>query len=246
MVYDLGLNEKALENLNKIDKLKVYQIEKINPDILKDIQTDTHRYVKGLFSWKPVIIKQALDMHNEILYLDAGTTLLKPINNLFKHIEQNGYLFFDCGHSIKWMTTEYVKQKFDLEKEENKWILDDNTVGIDAGFQGVSRKVYNEYIMPMYELSKDIRNFFDDGSCPEGWGTGRHDQTLFSILVQKLNYKITKHGTVSSDLNIDNKPVPFHLTHLPQQLKPETDIFRSRWNITQQSLEHYLSFIKLK
>ena len=246
MVFNLGLREDHIQELNNIDKVKIYEIEKTNPDILKDIQTDKNRYVKGLFSWKPVIIKQALDIHNEILYLDAGTTLLKPINILFEHIKENGYLFFDCGHSIKWMTTNHVINKFELNKEENKWLLDDNVFGIDAGFQGISRKIYNDYVLPMYELSKDINNFVDNGTCPQGWGTGRHDQTLFSILARKLKYNILIHGKEISYLNINNKQIPFHLTHLPNELKSETHIFRSRWKITQESLNNSLFFIRPK
>lgn len=231
MVYDLGLKEEYLNTLKNTKKLKIYKIEETNPYIFKDIQTDQNRYVKGLFSWKPVIIKQALDLYEEVLYIDAGTVLLKPIDNIFKHINQNGYLFFDCGHSIKWMTTKSIIEKFELQGEKNKWLLNEDTLGVDAGLQGISRKVYNEYVVPMYELSKDINNFVDDGSCPNGWGTGRHDQTLFSILAQKLKYKILKHGSETCYLNVDGKPVLIHVVHLPQHLKSETDIFRSRWSL---------------
>ncbi len=244
MVFDLGLSKENKNTLSKIEKVSLNEIEKTNPYILKDIQTDKQRFVKGLFSWKPVIIKQALDKYDNILYLDAGTTVLKPLNNLFEYLNQNGYLFFDCGHSIKWMSTQNVINKFELTKEENKWILNDNTFGIDAGFQGVTRKIYDEYVLPMYELSKDINIFFDDGSCPDGWGTGRHDQTLFSILVQKLKYNIITHGECISYLQVNNQPIPFHLTHLPHQLKKNTDIFRSRWHLYNQ--EENLKEIKTK
>lgn len=244
MVFDLGLNNQNKNILLDIDKVTINEIDKTNPDILKDIQTDQQRFVKGLFSWKPVVIKQALDKYDCVLYVDAGTTVLKPLDNLFKHIYQNGYLFFDCGHSIKWMSTKHVINKFELNKQENQWILDDNTFGIDAGFQGVSRKIYNDYILPMYELSKDINNFIDDGSCPNGWGTGRHDQTLFSILVQKLKYNIIKHGDHISYLNVDDKKIAFHLTHLFHQLTNDTDIFRSRWNLYNQN--ENLQHIKMK
>ena len=56
LIYNLGLNENNLSVLNKIEKVKVFEIERTNPQILTDIQTDNNRWVKGLFSWKPVII----------------------------------------------------------------------------------------------------------------------------------------------------------------------------------------------
>ena len=88
MVYDLGLSKESKEKLENIQKLNIYEIEKLNPQILEDLQTDEHRHVKGLFSWKPVVVKDALDKVPYVLYLDSGTTLLKPIDILFKHIKK--------------------------------------------------------------------------------------------------------------------------------------------------------------
>lgn len=240
-VYDLGLNDTNKQELKNIKKVEVLEIEKTNPDILKDIETGVNRKVKGLFSWKPVLIKDALDRVPYVLYLDAGTTILKPLNDLFKHIKQNGYLFFDCGASIKWMTTKYLIKKLDLNSDKNKWLLKDNTIGIDAGFQGVSREIYDSYVLPMYELSKDIQNFTDDGTCPDGWGTGRHDQTLFSILAKQLGFDVQTHDNpnVECNLLIDNSKKKFHLTHRPDGVTSETTIFRSRWNLSYPNYKIY-------
>jgi hypothetical protein len=94
-----------------------------------------------------------------VLYLDSGTTILKPLNGLFNHIKEHNYFLTDCGHSIKWMTPGYIIKKLKLDTPDKKWILDDNTFGIDAGFQGVSQIMKEKYINPLYELSKEIRNF---------------------------------------------------------------------------------------
>lgn len=247
-VYDLGLNDIHKQELKNIKKVEVLEIEKTNPDILKDIETGANRKVKGLFSWKPVLLKDALDRAPYVLYLDAGTTVLKPLNDLFKHISQNGYLFFDCGASIKWMTTEYLINKLNLNSDKNKWLLDNNTIGIDAGFQGVSRKIYDSYILPMYEFSKDIQNFTDDGTCPDGWGTGRHDQTLFSILAKQLRFDIQTHDNPNIECNllIDNNKKKFHLTHRPDRVTSETTIFRSRWNLLYPNYKTYRANTRTK
>ena len=247
-VYDLGLNDIHKEEIKAIKKVELLQIEKTNPDILTDIETGVNRNVKGLFSWKPVIIKDALDRCPYILYLDAGTTILKPLNDLFKHIVQNGYLLFDCGHSIKWMTTKYLIDKLNLDSEDNKWILEDNVFGIDAGFQGVSRALYDSYVLPMYEFTKDIKNFTDDGTCPDGWGTGRHDQTLYSIIAKQLNLDINYHDNPNKDcyLTIDNQKIPFHITHTKDRITDLTTIFRSRWNIDYTNYKINMASIKRK
>jgi hypothetical protein len=201
-----------------------------------------------LFSWKPVIIKDALDRCPYVLYLDAGTTILKPLNDLFKHIKQNGYLLFDCGHSIKWMTTKYLIDKLDLNSEDNKWLLNDDTFGIDAGFQGVSRDLYDSYVMPMYEFAKDIKNFTDDGTCPDGWGTGRHDQTLYSILARQLGLNLIYHDNPTKEcyITVDGNKMPFHITHTKDRVSDKTTIFRSRWNLDYPTYKGYASSIKRK
>ena len=38
-------------------------------------------------------------------------------------------------------------------------------------------------------MTSDITLFEDDGSADRGFGWGRHDQSIFSILVNKLNYE---------------------------------------------------------
>jgi hypothetical protein len=244
-VYDLGLTSQQITELSNIKRVKVYEVEKTNPDILTDIKTGVNRSVKGLFSWKPVAIKDCLDRHPYVLYLDSGTTILKPLGKLFKHIVQNGYLLFDCGRSIKHMVTDSLIDKFDLQDTS---IMDENTFGIDAGFQGVSRQVYDSYVLPMYELSKDIKNFFDDGTVIGGWGEGRHDQTLYSILARKLDLNIEYHDNkdIECNLRIDGENQQFHITHTSQFVTPDTNIFRSRWNINYSSYKEYTSHIRRK
>ena len=207
-IFDLGFNDEQRQILESIEKVHVYPIEQTNPDILKYLPRyrDCEQLVRGLYSWKPVAIKQALDMFDCIMYIDAGSLILKPLNDFFDYIRNNGYFFTTCGHSIGWMTTKYVAQKFDLYSKERAWILAPTTFGMQAGIQGLTRAVYDSYVLPMYELSKDIRNFVDDGTTPEGFGTGRHDQTLFSIYARLCNFHI--HDFCDS-FEVNSKKISF-------------------------------------
>lgn len=245
-VYDLGLTDIQKNELRNFKRVVLCTVDATNPDILTPIETGVGRSVRGLFSWKPVIIKDSLEHREYILYLDAGTTVLSPLNQLFKHIAQNGSLLFDCGHSIKWMTTAHVINKLDLATPENSWILEDSTVGIDAGFMGLSRSQYDSFVLPMYELSKDIANFTDDGTCPSGWGTGRHDQTLFSILARKLNLPVHIHDRpdIPCHLTVDGSQVKFHITHNHKTVTAETSIYRSRWDLSYPRFKDYTANIR--
>ena len=129
-VFDLGLTKDQIEQLKKIDKISVIKIELTNPDLLKQFKTShSGKMVPGWYAWKFVILKQALELFPYALWIDAGTTILRPLDNLFKYIQQSGYFLCTMGdekfynqiaHPIKWGTTEYVKNYFGLFFPEKK------------------------------------------------------------------------------------------------------------------------------
>lgn len=244
-VYDLGFTKEQRNELSHIKKVKVCDVEKVNDKVTEPIQIQDGRFLRGLFSWKPVVIKDALDHFDYVLYVDAGTTIKKPLNGLFKHIIQNDYILFDCGHSIKWMTTKKVINEFNLTVDDS-WILNDDVFGIDAGFQGFTRKMYDSYILPAYEYSKNLDLFVDDGSCPNGFGCGRYDQTIYSILARKLGLDIQTHGNPEKPafITVDGNKISFELVHSPKLLTENTNIFRSRWNLNYQIVKDNTQWIK--
>ncbi len=189
-VFDLGFSEEQKKELSCLNKVKVYTLEMTHPDLLTHFQVRSDKKARGWYAWKPVVLKQALDMFPYVLYLDAGVGINCSSVPIFEYIHRNGYFFVTCFHSIKWMTPKFVIEKFNLEHPDRVFILDDAAYGMSAGIQGVSRKIYDAYVMPMYELSKDINNFIDDGSTPDGFGTARNDQPIFSIQARLLNFKI--------------------------------------------------------
>lgn len=185
-VFDLGFKPEERAELQKIDKVTVYDIELTNPDLLVHFQTPAGGpRIRGWYAWKPVAIKQALDLFPYVLYMDAGISVFGPLWDLFEEIIKKGYFLIDCGQTIEQITTETVKDEFKLHQDPIIKML-----GISAGFQGLSRKMYNSYVKPMYELSKNILLFADDGTAPNGYGWARHDQALFSIYARKLNLHV--------------------------------------------------------
>ncbi len=213
-VFDLGLTQDQVKRLKSMQKVNVYEIEKVHPDILKHFKTSNQgRKVRGWFAWKPVAMKQALDMFPYILYLDAGLTVLKPTRNLFKHIQQNGYFLVNNTCNIEERITQPVMKAIisSLPIEQQEMILDKNTLEFDAGFQGLSRAMYQNYILPMYRLASRLELFADDGSAKLGFGAGRHDQVLFSIHAYLLNPKPKFNSYGWSNLNIDGQSHPINV-----------------------------------
>jgi len=220
-VFNLGFTQKQIDVLKKIKKVAVYDTEMTNPDMFTHFFTrpGNKKPVRGWYSWKPVALKKSLDMYPYVLHADAACIFLKPLQKLFQHIEQNGYFFLTCGHDINRMTNKYVRDKFNLESENRKWMLDEKTYGLRGGFIGISRKYYDSYVLPLYEFSHDIKYFADDGSTPAGFGTGRA-QAVFSVLARLLDLDInTIHSIIH--LKIDGKKTQFCLEHILWQQKPE-------------------------
>lgn len=187
-VFNLGLTKDQVSELSRIEKISVHEVEQTHPDLFKhfDTRPDRVKRVRGWYAWKPVALKQALELFPYMVYMDSGMMVLGPIDELFEHIWKHGYLLTGSGWSIKWMTTKHVIKIFDLLSSERNWILDESVESLHGAFFGLTREWKNDFIMPLYELAHDLRHFMDDGTTPNGFGTGRHDQTLFSIQARLL------------------------------------------------------------
>lgn len=230
-VYDLGLSNAQINDLSNMEKVKVYKIETTNSDLLTLFKTDKYgRLVKGCFAWKPVVIKQALEKFPYILWIDAGSTILKDLNFLFEYIEENGYflqynpvgLNYNVDNRITKIVLDNIVSKLTIENQ--KKILDPSQIMIDAGMQGLSRKLLRNYVIPMYVFSKNIELFKDDGTAKFGFGQARHDQTLFTILALNLNLEIHPLGWFQ--LRTKSGDHRLHIQWTKKDLVPESIIFR--------------------
>jgi len=218
-VYNLGFTQEEIALLNTMEKVKIYDVEMTHPDLLKKFVVRSYgRQSRGWYAWKPVAIKQALDMFPYVLFLDAGCVVLKPLDNLFQHIQQNGYFLFGSHYMMRYYTTKTVAQLFNLYDQDKHHIL--NMAQTESNIQGICKShtlAYEKYLLPAYEMSKNLHAYFaDDGTCPHGFGMGRHDQTVASILAHLLGMKVHTGYTCPTQikLHINNEKIPFHInTH---------------------------------
>jgi len=207
-VYDLGLLPEQRDIVSKVKNVTVKEVERVNNYILTDLRSHpcdevNDAMVTGLYSWKPVILKQELDEHEAILYLDAGMMVIKDVSMLWNYISDKGYWLTPI-HNINWMTTDYVKDKL---KVSDMVLL---SIGIHAGMQGLTRSVYHSYVLPCYEYAKDIELFKDDGTAYGGINSGRHDQTLFSIQAVRAELMPTNVIPIARDrISITDKSIIF-------------------------------------
>jgi hypothetical protein len=250
MVFDLGLTPSERAEIMKIKKTVVRDIEKTHPDVLNFFQIPG-RNVFGWYAWKPGIIHQALQEYPYVLWIDAGTTILKPIDDLMHHIIENGYFLGTGGdeiangkflHSIGWGSTSFVREKFKLEEPENQWILEAEM--LMGNLNGVSREGYEtSHMKDWYEASFDMRNFQDDGTTPDGGWHGRHDQTYLSVLAYTKGLYICKVDYTQEKpalLKINGQDVPFYITWNSNFVYGKTHIYHSRGDI--RGYEKYIQY----
>ncbi len=230
-VFDLGFNAKQREDLQKMAKVSLHTVDLIHPDLLKPFKTSpTNRLVRGWFAWKPVVIKQALDLFPYVLYADAGTTILKSPDIIFKHIQQQGYFLISTGsHAIEERITKAALHKIvePLASATKAFLLDPHTNMISPGLQGLARAVYDSYVLPMYQTATDLSLFVDDGTSRLGFGAGRHDQPIFSIYAYLNRMYIHPEGWMN--ILVDGDYVPQHIHWDIKQVCDQTVIFQSRW-----------------
>lgn len=218
-VFDLGLSRDEIFQLEKMQKVVVLQVEKKNPKILTPVMTRKEgKPVPGWYSWKPVCIKQSLDRYPDVLWIDAGTVLFLPIDHLFTYMRKQGYFFHNgTDHSFTSQCTLYVKEKYGLYLEENDWILKEEIFGLEAGIMGITRKIYDSFVVPAYEIAGDIKSFIDDGTTKDGFGFARHDQTIFSMLALLNHFTILQHRKTPLDLMyLGEEKLPFHIASCPE------------------------------
>lgn len=253
-VFDLGFEQEELQTLQNIQKVNVYPLDKTHPDMLTYFR-DHGINCLGWFSWKPVAIKKALEMFPYVLWVDAGTELRNPVDFLFQYIQEHDYLLCTIGdhrdgrgkwiHPIRWGTTSFVKNQFGLEAPDKQWILEQEFVM--GNFMGISRKGSVYFLNDLYEWTKDLRYYADDGTAAEGWGSARHDQLLLSILAYMRNLTIYIQDGIEGKptlLQVGGQVVPFYINWWEKLLTSKTHIYNVRKN--NQNNPYYRSKIRMK
>jgi len=255
-VANIGLTEEEVKLLNTIEKVTVLEVERVHPDIIKQVTVNQYaKMVPGWYAWKPVVIKQALELFPYVLWIDSTTLILKPLDNLFEYLKAEGNFLATIGdetingqlmHPVSWSATQKVVDAFNLNNPENSWILSQELL-LSTTF-GVSREGSDKVLTPLYELSKKLDLYEDDGTTPNGFGTGRHDQTLLSILAYKEKLSILKQDyTQQLPMYLtlrDQTKAPLYITWHNIYVNEKTSIFNARGNAIQYS--HYAESIIYK
>lgn len=253
-VFDLGLTSEQIAVLEEIEKVAVYPLDKTCPEITEYFKVPGSGYCLGWYAWKSPAIKQALKMFPYVLYTDAGAEIRNPLDHLFEYIQSNHYFLCTIGdgqdahgkwlHNVGWGITSFVRNKFDMNNPDRKWILDQESVM--GGVIGVSREGQSFFLDDLYELSKDLRNFADDGTASKGWGSARHDQVLMSILAYSRHLTVHKQDGRTKEnpilLSVGKEIYPLYIVWNKNFVDANTSIYSCRTDNT----NHNYHFSKIQ
>jgi len=207
-VYDLGLKKSFVKELRAIKDVEVFMVPPFTP------------FWRSCYTWKLYALKNA--PAKIIFYIDAGCEVLKPLDEIFRIIDKEGYFCIDqryCGEDsyLKEIIPEDFARRLGIKNLKE---FCGDKLYFCAGIFGYKRGTrYEDYVSEVFDLAR------------EGWSIGwslcemhrnigrdktdvirdcrlfRHDQTVLNAVFYKhLNNLKLHDNTKYADLNRYSHP----------------------------------------
>lgn len=147
------------------------------------------------YNFKIHCIQRAIDAgYEKILWLDSSCFAIRPIQPIFDHIAEHGYIMQDAGHYIGTWTNDRALDWFAYSRDEAMQI---KMYG-NAGFLGLdfsnptAQCFFEQWTMTMKAgLFKGAWHNNDKTESQDERCTGhRHDMSLGSIIAHELDMKL--------------------------------------------------------
>lgn len=132
--YDLGLTDKESHELkNKFPQLIYHQFNYSQYPDYFDLSKNL-----GGYAWKPVIFWETLNQYRcKLVWMDAGTLIKEPLDNLKKYICWKGYYWHYSPGTIREWTHEKTLSYLEVpEKFYNYRNLSASVIAVDYKFEG--------------------------------------------------------------------------------------------------------------
>ena len=141
------------------------------------------------FVWKPFIIRKALQRTESLLWVDAGVAIANNLSPVFDNLKEKDYLFYKNNDFVN---IDYISDEASvaLEIEVNELFAPQIHGNILAFSQNDKVSALIDmwcYLMSKKEVSTSESN------CH------RHDQTVLSFLISRMNLNISNSSGVISE-----------------------------------------------
>jgi hypothetical protein len=133
VVFDLGLSESQRRLLRRVREIEIERVPAFAP-----------HWSQG-FAWKPWIWTH-LD-YDELVWLDAGASVLRPLDPVLRSIRERGYWLISHGYPIRESIPSDYYERFRLPRSRG-----DEPIAA-AGIIGFARasEFYSRVVVPTYD-----------------------------------------------------------------------------------------------
>ena len=167
-VYDLGLSGVERRIVAALERTTLHDVPRFC----------AHALVPDLFAWKIAAIHDTLrSVKGAVLWLDAGTEAVRPLDALFGAIERDGCLFNVCPYDYAFARVGSLTTKRCLEGMDATSPEDREAYFVNAGIQGYL------YGHPACAVIKEAMHYAADPAIIGGSRADhRQDQSIISVL----------------------------------------------------------------
>lgn len=140
------------------------------------------------YEFKIWAIESALNHDDIVLWCDSSLWRVGDLSIIENIIKEDGYFLSEAGHYVGRWVNEFQKNYFNLSQQE----LKQDTGGFimfSAGLVGLNKN--SEIAMSFLQQWKKAAK---DGAFRGDWSTTRHDQSVGSIIAQRLRMKYQRGG----------------------------------------------------
>jgi hypothetical protein len=188
IVVNFSTKEYALGQQRLSNSLNGYKKLMLND--YTAIGSPTHQ--ASPYAFKIYAIEAALELDDLALWCDSSLWRVGDLSVIENIIKKDGYMFTESGHYVGQWVNDFQKKYFKLTDEE----LHQGPGGMimfSAGFIGLDK---NSPIA--MEFLKQWKQAAVDGAFRGDWATTRHDQSVGSIIAQRLGMSYQRGGKLMS------------------------------------------------
>ncbi len=175
-IFDIGMDDIQRDEISTWCNVHLRWAPDLNITSLEPIPN--HLQYVDVYAWKPVAIKEALHEVNNILWLDAGSTVVSSLQPLKENLMKMKYLFVQGQDTnvVQW-THPDVWKRFNAESQ--RYIGKPSFAGNTLGFSRQSA-LYNQIFLPWYRCALELECIMPPNST---FDNHRFDQSVLSVLL---------------------------------------------------------------
>lgn len=181
IIYDLGVGQRLADEADRWNNVTVKR-EFLNTNIPE------HCRQLRQYAWKPYAMCDAIQTHEHILWIDAGSDVRAPLNVIEELLYQDGH-FFAQGQDVD-MTGKSLDRTYKLLGQDKRDFV--GKPHYAGNLQGYSRgrSAAAKILEPLKQAAGVAECIAPSGA---NLSNHRFDQTLLSILIYASDIKIEHH-----------------------------------------------------